>query len=290
MCISCIRKLVQELKELGSVIVVTGGSAFQSLSVVQHDGHIHVRTVSEDATRGAWEYCGGSVDQLRDTADKAGLDIDIEEFPSMTEADERGLEEEVLEKLQECAQLTSAAAPDSICSVCRDVLFDATSGASEMWSLPCGHDFHVACIQPWFIKHHACPNCRTEVTVEAIDAAQKTLASMRKAECHQARSSLRKAFHLWAQAGIRRADEHRAVCTLSRAFRSWRSPERTCKASELGGCGDALKERAAAPQDSGRVDPPATAQQPDAPLSSAQSGASDTVRIAVADSSADGAH
>jgi hypothetical protein len=76
-------------------------------------------------------------------------------------------------------QMTAA----DVCSVCRESLGGPTEhgGPSTIWMLPCGHHFHVECVQPWFLRHQTCPNCRTEVTVEGLEAAHQTLAKARKA-------------------------------------------------------------------------------------------------------------
>jgi hypothetical protein len=33
-------------------------------------------------------------------------------------------------------------------------------GGDEMRRLPCGHDFHQACIDKWMTQHTTCPICR----------------------------------------------------------------------------------------------------------------------------------
>jgi len=155
---------------------------------VQHNGHIHARTTHEDAVRGCWESCGGTVEMLRASLLDAKHRIDIVEWQSMEEADERGLDSEVLDRLREWAEVQrggTGTAADDICSVCRDELL---ADAGAIWSLPCGHFFHPDCIQPWFVKHHTCPLCRMEVTVEAIDAA------IEKA-CQDSHGGLDKACH-----------------------------------------------------------------------------------------------
>jgi len=173
MCLSCIKKLVKEVLDLNSAILATGGPRVVQLHVVQHSGHIHTRLVHADAQRSEWDACGGSVEQLHAVLHPKYA-IDIEEYQSMEEADDWGLTTEVirgLSRLQVAAKYESLA--DDTCSICREEL-DAHSGST--FSLPCGHVFHESCVKPWFMRHHTCPNCRADITLEAIDAAVTTQA------------------------------------------------------------------------------------------------------------------
>merc|ERR1712159_804306 len=102
MCIACIRKLVKELCDLNAAVVASGGSPVCTIHVVQHHGHIHWRTTSADGSTSAWEASGGDTAMLRLlVADR----WNIQEHASMPEADEKGLDEAVLLKLEECAPL-----------------------------------------------------------------------------------------------------------------------------------------------------------------------------------------
>ena len=148
MCIGCIRKLVRDIQSMDQAVVATGGSPVQTLHVVQHEGHIHARVVCLDGSRGEWDACGGTVEQLRHTVTNACFTI--AEFASMSEADERGLDETVLEKLEECAQLVvkdDESVGEDTCAVCCDSLPEPCRGhnCADVWPLPCGHNFHSDC-------------------------------------------------------------------------------------------------------------------------------------------------
>jgi Ring finger domain len=43
------------------------------------------------------------------------------------------------------------------CPVCRDCICETAS------KLPCGHFFHMDCIQEWFLSHSTCPVCRNNL-------------------------------------------------------------------------------------------------------------------------------
>lgn len=43
------------------------------------------------------------------------------------------------------------------CAICQDDI------DSNIASLPCGHRFHVDCVQPWITEHNTCPTCRKEL-------------------------------------------------------------------------------------------------------------------------------
>ena len=112
---------------------------------------------------------GTAIKELVSPASRAGAatasPFQIEEYTEMHEADQKGLEENVLTKLHECG------------AICQDEL----CGTPNAWELPCGHGFHEDCLEPWFMKHTNCPTCRTEVTFEALEQKQD-LRSMQQAE------------------------------------------------------------------------------------------------------------
>ena len=55
------------------------------------------------------------------------------------------------------------------CSVC---LVD-TAKNEECFLLPCGHIFHIQCIEKWLKMHNNCPVCRFELTVDKIKKFNK---------------------------------------------------------------------------------------------------------------------
>lgn len=54
-----------------------------------------------------------------------------------------------------------AASCDSSCVVC----MESIAGASA--PLPCGHQFHADCIEPWLKMHSTCPTCRHQLPTDA---------------------------------------------------------------------------------------------------------------------------
>ncbi|KAJ3326107.1 hypothetical protein HDU93_002544 [Gonapodya sp. JEL0774] len=50
------------------------------------------------------------------------------------------------------------------CSICLDPLYKA---GATLRTLPCGHVFHVGCVDTWLIKWHGiCPMCRMDLTTK----------------------------------------------------------------------------------------------------------------------------
>jgi hypothetical protein len=52
-------------------------------------------------------------------------------------------------------KLVRDVSPDAVCCVCLDKF-----GDREATELPCGHQYHEACVLPWFESHDTCPTCR----------------------------------------------------------------------------------------------------------------------------------
>jgi len=125
----------------------------------------------------------------------------IEEHASMPEADEKGLEEAVLLKLEECApllcprRLTEDFAGDDACAICQEPCrgHESETDSSSTWCLPCNHSFHADCIRPWFVRHATCPNCRTEVSLDSI----KDACSVKAAKALRVHLLLLGAFKVW---------------------------------------------------------------------------------------------
>ena len=51
---------------------------------------------------------------------------------------------------------------ENSCHVC----FEEYRSGDESLELPCGHEFHIHCIEPWFKEHNNCPVCRFDLPVE----------------------------------------------------------------------------------------------------------------------------
>uniref|UniRef100_A0A6C0DZD7 RING-type domain-containing protein n=1 Tax=viral metagenome TaxID=1070528 RepID=A0A6C0DZD7_9ZZZZ len=45
----------------------------------------------------------------------------------------------------------------SFCSICQD---DTHKEVDILRKLDCGHEFHIQCIDRWFIDHYQCPLCK----------------------------------------------------------------------------------------------------------------------------------
>ena len=126
MCVSCLRMYIQEQLDMDAAVIASGGSPVRALVVVEHEGHCHIRTVCEDGTRGLWDACGGSLPDLRLLCRSFPFSLctwPIEAYPSMPEADERGLEAAVLVELEACALLGWPDVhedSDKICAICHD--------------------------------------------------------------------------------------------------------------------------------------------------------------------------
>merc|ERR1711898_22393 len=51
---------------------------------------------------------------------------------------------------------------------------EATEPGSDVVTLPCGHEYHFECIQPWLSTQRSCPVCRAEVTADALAAFKQS--------------------------------------------------------------------------------------------------------------------
>ena len=49
--------------------------------------------------------------------------------------------------------------PNVDCAVCQE----AFKEGEEMRRLPCLHQFHAACVDPWLARHLRCPLCNTDI-------------------------------------------------------------------------------------------------------------------------------
>jgi len=129
----------------------------------------------------------------------------IQEHASMPEADEKGLDEAVLLKLEECAPLLVPRpfaidlAGEDVCAICQESCCGHSPqiDSNRTWCLPCNHQFHSDCIRPWFVRHATCPNCRTEVSLDSIKDACSIRAREARADALRVRLVLSRAFKLW---------------------------------------------------------------------------------------------
>jgi len=62
---------------------------------------------------------------------------------------------------------------DDLCAICQARLEDETPKRE----LPCGHQFHEACIHPWLLRTPVCPTCRETVpgTEEGADSGEQLI-------------------------------------------------------------------------------------------------------------------
>jgi len=110
----------------------------------------------------------------------------------LPQADERGLPPTTLAALESASGDAKAradardpardgsgaarASESRDCSVCMEPLdvLHLPGGFAHMTaptiSLPCGHEYHAACVKGWLARHTTCPCCREEVTDESIAA------------------------------------------------------------------------------------------------------------------------
>lgn len=58
-------------------------------------------------------------------------------------------------------QSSSRPTTDWVCSICRE---NETEGGNVIYTVPCGHKFHVQCISGWIGTHNTCPDCRIVIT------------------------------------------------------------------------------------------------------------------------------
>lgn len=63
---------------------------------------------------------------------------------------------DVLATLEERTHTCSGERADGACAVCLEC-FDMQD---ELRALPCGHQFHCSCVDPWLLGGGACPLCR----------------------------------------------------------------------------------------------------------------------------------
>jgi E3 ubiquitin-protein ligase RNF115/126 len=57
---------------------------------------------------------------------------------------------------------------DEMCSVCQDKL----TAEEDVTQLPCNHQYHKDCIEPWLQSNHTCPVCRAELPTKDEDTVE----------------------------------------------------------------------------------------------------------------------
>jgi hypothetical protein len=67
---------------------------------------------------------------------------------------------------------------DWTCSICTE---NETENGNVIYTVPCGHKFHVQCITPWVEQHNICPNCRANITgYSNVSIHEHTLGKRKK--------------------------------------------------------------------------------------------------------------
>ena len=68
----------------------------------------------------------------------------------------------------------------NICAICREVM---ESDGGDVHTTPCGHDFHIHCIDRWNRVRPTCPLCRAVIT-QTRSSAMLLLCSFFLFLCH----------------------------------------------------------------------------------------------------------
>jgi hypothetical protein len=55
-----------------------------------------------------------------------------------------------------------------LCAICQELLVDKTNPELELRELPCGHEFHKACVDTWLSLEPRCPTCNAEARPSPI--------------------------------------------------------------------------------------------------------------------------
>ena len=64
-----------------------------------------------------------------------------------------------LAHVETCMLDADGAAKHVLCAVCQEELHEG----EKCWKLPCKHEFHARCIEPWFERADTCPLCRAHL-------------------------------------------------------------------------------------------------------------------------------
>ena len=71
----------------------------------------------------------------------------------------------------ECFVPDATRVADATCVICQD---DYTAGQDILY-MPCGHEFHSACVEPWLRRVNSCPTCRYELEPAALGSGSQQL-------------------------------------------------------------------------------------------------------------------
>ena len=71
-----------------------------------------------------------------------------------------------------CVSINRVELPHQ-CVVCLNYIPEQIVGPKRyLKKLPCGHAFHVRCIDKWLVKHISCPTCRQTVYLPCVVPSQ----------------------------------------------------------------------------------------------------------------------
>lgn len=79
----------------------------------------------------------------------------------------RGLEENILRSLPKVWYTAEVDEKLKDCAIC---LMEYEGGDALRVLPPCGHGFHVNCVDRWLKCHSSCPSCRAAVVMESKEA------------------------------------------------------------------------------------------------------------------------
>lgn len=108
--------------------------------------------------------------------------------------------QDVLELLP--CRAASSSDLDKECYIC----LSHFQADEQMRTLPCGHEFHVSCVDKWLLDvHRTCPCCRLDICASAGDGEPKTPDDIVRANSLQSRVSSRMGSREMAVEGMRRS-------------------------------------------------------------------------------------
>ncbi|KAK4753078.1 hypothetical protein SAY87_021876 [Trapa incisa] len=90
----------------------------------------------------------------------------------------RGLKKKVLQSLPRLTLSPYSASGFPDCAIC---LSELSAGDEIRVLLPCGHAFHLGCVDIWLRSHSSCPSCRQILSVPAAPRHGKMRGSSSEA-------------------------------------------------------------------------------------------------------------